>query len=148
MRNLQMRLRPAPNVPGGAIGKSLEEQIGTGQGDEMTPGSSIYLIRRDPARSVRRGRQLFQRKFTLEQGHGPRVSPDSTGDIRPTLVSGRGSSIAAQVVMDVHVARLALGVMWQPAPIAEMRLISLGSGLSKCSQMKLRPICVPSEKTR
>ena len=41
-----------PTVPGGAIGKSLEEQIGAGRGDAVTPGSSIYLIRRDPARSM------------------------------------------------------------------------------------------------
>jgi hypothetical protein len=33
-----------PNVPGGAIGKSLEQQVGAGRGDELTPGSSIYLI--------------------------------------------------------------------------------------------------------
>ena len=30
----------------------------------MTPGSSVFIIARDPARSIRRGRQLFQRKFT------------------------------------------------------------------------------------
>ena len=51
------------NAPGGIIGKTLEQQIGAGQGTEFVPGSSIYLIKRDPARSVRRGRQLFQRKF-------------------------------------------------------------------------------------
>ncbi|HEX3033934.1 MAG TPA: hypothetical protein VHT73_02230, partial [Thermodesulfobacteriota bacterium] len=43
----------SPYVPGGAIGKSLEQQIGTGCGDEFTPGSSIYLIKRDPFRSIR-----------------------------------------------------------------------------------------------
>lgn len=79
-----------PNVPGGAIAKSLAEQVGTGQGDEFTPGSSIYLIKRDPARSIRRGRQLFQRKFTLNQGVGPRVSPDASGDIRANRAFGAG----------------------------------------------------------
>ena len=81
-----------PNVPGGAIGKSLEEQVGTGTGDEFTPGSSTYLIKRDPARSIRRGRQLFQRKFTEAQGQGPRVSEDSTGDIRSMRELGAGLS--------------------------------------------------------
>ena len=80
----------SPNIPGGAIGKSLEEQIGAGRGDELTPGSSIYLIRRDPARSIRRGRQLFQRKFTREQGQGPRVNADSTGDIHDNPALGAG----------------------------------------------------------
>jgi hypothetical protein len=79
-----------PNVPGGTIGKSLEEQIGSGTGDEFTPGSSNYLILRDPARSIRRGRQLFQRKFTEDQGQGPRVSNDSVGDIREMRALGAG----------------------------------------------------------
>src|SRR5512145_1633988 len=68
------------SVPGGQINKTLQESIGTGHGDAFTPGSAVYLIKRDPARSIRRGRQLFQRKFTLRQGLGPRVSPDASGD--------------------------------------------------------------------
>ena len=79
-----------PNVPGGTIGKSLEEQVGTGTGDEFTPGSSTYLILRDPARSIRRGRQLFQRKFTEDQGQGPRVSNDSSGNIQENRALGAG----------------------------------------------------------
>jgi len=79
-----------PNVPGGAIGKSLQEQVGAGRGDEFTAGSSIYLIKRDPARSIRRGRQLFQRKFTMAQGFGPRVSHDSVGDIHENPAFGAG----------------------------------------------------------
>ena len=81
-----------PNVPGGTIGKSLEEQVGTGTGDDFTPGSSTYLILRDPARSIRRGRQLFQRKFTQDQGQGPRVSTDSTGNIQENRALGAGLS--------------------------------------------------------
>lgn len=82
----------SPYVPGGAIGKSLEQQIGTGCGDEFTPGSSIYLIKRDPFRSIRRGRQIFQRKFTNNQGLGPRVNNDSNGDIRLNRALGAGLS--------------------------------------------------------
>ena len=66
-------------VPGGAIAKSLAEQVGAGHGDDRTWGSSVYLIKRDPARSIRRGRQLFQRKFTQFQGLGPRVDAESSG---------------------------------------------------------------------
>jgi len=86
-----------PTVPGGQIGKSLKEQIGAGSGDEFTPGSSIYLIKRDPARSIRRGRQLFQRKFTEAQGQGPRVSDSSEGNIQddPKLGAGLADSCAA-----------------------------------------------------
>src|SRR5262245_16229390 len=61
-------LKQTPNVEGEGIVKSLEEQIGAGRGDIDTPGSSRYIIARDPFRSIRRGRQIFQRKFTLAQG--------------------------------------------------------------------------------
>ncbi len=87
----------AVNVPGGTIGKSLAEQINVGHGDVNTAGSSVYLINRDPARSVRRGRQLFQRKFSIAEGIGPRVNPDSSGDItqKRELGAGLADSCAA-----------------------------------------------------
>ncbi len=81
-----------PNAINAGIGKSLEEQVGAGRGDEFTPGSSIYLIKRDPARSIRRGRQLFQRKFTENQGQGPRVNNNSSGDIATNRALGAGLS--------------------------------------------------------
>ena len=86
-----------PHVPGSAIAKSLEEQIDTGQGEALIPGSSIYLIKRDSARSIRRGRQLFQRKFTAAQGQGPRVSADGTGDIQENAALGAGLADACAV---------------------------------------------------
>jgi hypothetical protein len=79
-----------PHVPGSAIAKSLQEQIGTGQGNINTPGSSSYIIARDPARAIRRGRQLFQRKFTANQGFGPRVNDDSVGNIHTNPALGAG----------------------------------------------------------
>ena len=65
-------LTQTPNAEDEGIRKSLAEQIGAGRGDVITPGSSIFIIERDPFRSIRRGRQLFQRKFTIAQGLGPR----------------------------------------------------------------------------
>jgi len=78
------------DAPGGCIAKTLEEQVGAGHGDVNTPGSAVYLIKRDPARSVRRGRQLFQRKFSAAQGQGPRVNFGSTGDITQNRALGAG----------------------------------------------------------
>jgi hypothetical protein len=69
-----------PNIERAGILKSLSEQVGAGVGNATTPGSSTYIIMRDPARSIRRGRQLFQRKFTNAQGFGPRTR-DGVGDI-------------------------------------------------------------------
>jgi hypothetical protein len=73
-------LTQAPNPENAGIVKSLNQQIGAGVDDVMTPGSSIFIIKRDPARAIRRGRQLFQRKFTAAQGFGPRTN-DGIGDI-------------------------------------------------------------------
>jgi len=78
-----------PNAINVGIKKSLTEEIGTGRGDVFTPGSSIYLIARDPFRSVARGRQLFQRKFTHAQGLGPRKN-DGIGDIATDAAVGAG----------------------------------------------------------
>lgn len=77
-------------VPNGCIAKTLPDQIGEGQGDATTFGSSIYLIKRDPARSIRRGRQLFQRKFSAVEGVGPRVNDESSGDIVASRALGAG----------------------------------------------------------
>ena len=85
-----------PNTAGEGINKSMKDQDGMGRGDVMTPGSSLYIIKRDPFRSIRRGRQLFQRKFTEEQGLGPRTL-DGVGDIDRdgSLGAGLADSCAA-----------------------------------------------------
>src|SRR5690242_21895819 len=57
-----------PNVANFGIAKSLIEEIGAGRGSSTIPGSSSFIISRDPFRAIRRGRQLFQRKFLRVQG--------------------------------------------------------------------------------
>ncbi|HEY6334049.1 MAG TPA: di-heme oxidoredictase family protein [Blastocatellia bacterium] len=79
----------APNTANSGIAKSLTEEIGAGRGDVMTSGSSLFIINRDPFRAVRRGRQLFQRKFTRAEGQGPGVG-DGAGDINVNLAIGAG----------------------------------------------------------
>jgi hypothetical protein len=81
----------APNTAKAGINKSLLDEIGAGRGDVMTAGSSVYLINRDPFRSVRRGRQLFQRKFTRLQGQGANEK-DGVGDINNDIAIGAGLS--------------------------------------------------------
>lgn len=85
-----------PETLGEGIALSLEEQVGSGRGDVATPGGSIYLIKRDPARAVQRGRQIFQRKFTLDQGLGPRRGRGE-GDLvdEPAIGAGLADSCAA-----------------------------------------------------
>jgi hypothetical protein len=81
----------APNVAKAGINKSLADEIGAGRGDIMTPNSSLFIINRDPFRSIRRGRQIFQRKFTRTQGQGPN-NGDGAGNINVTLGIGAGLS--------------------------------------------------------
>jgi hypothetical protein len=86
-----------PNLENEGIVKSLPQQIGAGRGDINTPQSSRYIIARDPFRSIRRGRQIFQRKFTEAQGIGPRTDDgigfDVNGDA--SLAAGLADSCAA-----------------------------------------------------
>jgi hypothetical protein len=79
----------SPNAANEGIAKSFAEQIGVGRGDAMTPDSSLFIINRDPARAIRRGRQIFQRKFTRELGQGP-LEEDGQGDIGTNLIIGAG----------------------------------------------------------
>jgi hypothetical protein len=81
----------APNTAKAGINKSFADEVGPGRGDVMTPNSSLFIINRDPFRSIRRGRQIFQRKFTREQGQGPNNS-DGTGNIN--LVGGIGAGLS------------------------------------------------------
>ena len=81
----------APQTAKAGINKSLADEIGPGRGDLMTPNSSLFIINRDPFRSVRRGRQIFQRKFTRAEGQGPNNS-DGRGNLN--LVGGIGAGLS------------------------------------------------------
>ena len=78
-----------PNAADVGINKSFSQQAGSGRGDVMTPDSSSFIIARDPFRAIRRGRQLFQRKYTRQQGIGP-LAGDGFGNIETTLAIGAG----------------------------------------------------------
>ena len=81
----------APNPINEGIGKSLQEQIGPGRGDWSTPDSSSFLISRDPFRAIRRGRQLFQRKFQHRDGaENTFYARDGSGDLGKNLGIGAG----------------------------------------------------------
>src|SRR5262245_17298352 len=82
-----------PNTANVGIAKSLAQQIGAGAGNAMTPNSSRFIIARDPFRAIRRGRQLFQRKFTQDQGQGP-ITGDGDGktSIEADIIIGAGLS--------------------------------------------------------
>jgi hypothetical protein len=87
-----------PNPEGAGIQKTFAQQVGAGRGDASTPDSSLFILRRDPFRSIRRGRQIFQRKFTMGQGLGPRVgdgSSDPTVPFTPAPNAGLADSCAA-----------------------------------------------------
>jgi hypothetical protein len=79
----------ALNPINAGINKSLTQEVGPGEGDIYTLDSSLFIINRDAFRAVRRGRQLFQRKFTRLQGQGPGID-DGVGNIGTTTGIGAG----------------------------------------------------------
>ena len=87
----------APNAAGAGIAKTFEEQVDAGEGDLTTPGSSTFIINRDPFRSIRRGRQIFQRKFTRSEGQGAGRQELEGEDVEldQGIVSGLADSCAA-----------------------------------------------------
>ena len=88
---LRDKTQITPIVPGGAINKSWMDEIGAGRGDIMTPNTSAFIIARDPFRAVRRGREIFQRKFQMKQGMGPTTND---GETNVSYVGGDRSGAA------------------------------------------------------
>jgi mono/diheme cytochrome c family protein len=90
----------APNTANEGISRSLMNgayptQIGEGRWG-TDPNSSLNVIAFDPFRAIRRGRQLFQRKFTRLEGQGPGLG-DGFGnmDVDLTIGAGLADSCAA-----------------------------------------------------
>src|SRR5258706_15249174 len=81
----------APNTAKAGINKSLLDEIGAGRGDVNTAGSSLYILSRGPFRSIRRGRQGFQRKFPRFQGQGGNEK-EGVGGIKKDIAQGGGGS--------------------------------------------------------
>lgn len=69
----------------------MQAEVGSGRGDANTWESSSFIIQRDPFRAIRRGRQLFQRKFTHLQGQGANDG-DGVGDLNTNGALGAGLS--------------------------------------------------------
>jgi hypothetical protein len=65
---------PGHPADSAGIGLSYVAEQGASPNDHGSvdvAGSSRFIIARDPARAIRRGRQLFQRKFAVAEGNGP-----------------------------------------------------------------------------
>jgi hypothetical protein len=92
----------ATAAAGEGIRKTFQAEVGAGRGDVNTPDSSLFIIQRDPFRSIRRGRQVFQRKFRMAEGFGPRTgdgvgAPGTDPDIfeDASVVAGLADSCAS-----------------------------------------------------
>jgi Di-haem oxidoreductase, putative peroxidase len=70
------------------IGTPYPSEIGDGRSGN-DPNTSVNVITYDPFRAIRRGRQLFQRKFTRFQGQGM-LTGDGSGDVNTELTIGAG----------------------------------------------------------
>ena len=113
-----------PTVPGGAINKSYVQEIGVGRGNILTEESSAFIISRDPFRAIRRGRQIFQRKFNISQGQAPKTD-DGIGNV--ALVGGdpqprrRSVRLLRRLPRAARAARRASAATWSRGRTAAMR---------------------------
>lgn len=83
----------APNTASEGIARPLigipyPSQIGDGR-TGADPNASLNVIAFDPFRAIRRGRQLFQRKFSRGEGQGA-IFGDGFGNIDADLAIGAG----------------------------------------------------------
>ena len=90
----------APNTANEGISRPLiggpyPSQVGEGR-TGTDANASLNVIAFDPFRAIRRGRQLFQRKFSRLEGLGP-ITGDGSGDINvdPSVGAGFADSCAA-----------------------------------------------------
>src|SRR4029077_7240777 len=130
----------APNIAKADINKSLQGEIGAGRGSISAPNSSLYIISRDPFRSVRRGRQLFQRKFTRAQGHGPNEN-DGVGDINTNIAIGAGSSDSCALCHGRPRGSAGVGGNVVTHPTAAMLRTCSALDCAKCWPTKSPPTC-------
>ena len=137
----------ATNTAKAGINKSLSDEIGAGRGNILTPGSSLYIIQRDPFRSIRRGRQLFQRKFTRAQGQGPNEG-DGVGDLNTDIAIGAGMPTVALYVMDGLGDRQVPEATLQRGRTAATHRICLALDCGRCWPMRLPVTCVPRALSR
>src|SRR6476660_4487403 len=70
------------------IGEPYPSEIGEGRSG-WDSNASLNVIERDPFRAIRRGRQLFQRKFTRLEGQGT-ASNDGLGNLNANAAIGAG----------------------------------------------------------
>ena len=111
------------------IGVPVPSQIGDGRGTSAaSPNASLNVIAFDPFRAIRRGRQLFQRKFSADQGQGA-VTGDGLGDIEGTSTSrsARASPTVARRATGVRAARPDSAATSLRDPTAATRRTSSGS---------------------
>lgn len=92
----------ATNTAGAGINKSLSDEIGAGRGDVLMPNSSVFIINRDPFRSIRRGRQLFQRKSSPKRKARGRMKATASAKSTLTLPSELACPTVARCVMAVR----------------------------------------------
>jgi hypothetical protein len=88
-----------PKLFNEGVAKSLYQQIGDA-GDIVTPNTSRYVIARDPFRAIHRGQQLFQRKYTRDQGQGP-----IPGDGKTNIETGSNGTSLCDNCASCHMQR-------------------------------------------
>ena len=120
----------APNMPRPESPSLCKMRQGRARRSANSWNSSIFIIQRDPFRSIRRGRQLFQRKFTRLQGQGANEG-DGVGDLNSNGALGAGSPTVVPCVTDVRVVQPEPAAMSRPRPDSRDAPHLFGLGLKE-----------------
>lgn len=105
--------------------RTVQQQTGAGRGDPDTVDSALFIIQRDPFRSIRRGRQLFQRNSGGLMGKDRGKATAQAISI-PTAPSALAWPIAVRPAMDAREGRQAWEAMSPPGRTAAIHRTSSG----------------------
>ena len=127
----------APNTANAGIAKSLQEEIGPGRGDVMTPGSSVYIIAAIPSDQYGAAGNCFSANLRTYRDRGP-MKATAKAISTPTARLVQASPTVAHCVTGARRARPAWAVMSRHGLTAGMRLIYSDSVCARCSPMRSR----------
>jgi hypothetical protein len=137
----------APNTANEGISRVLTSgpyptQVGDGRWG-TDPNSSLNVIAFDPFRAIRRGRQLFQRKFTRLEGQGP-ATGDGFGNIDDDLAVGAGLADSCATCHGRPRGAAGFGGDVATRPDSRDAPHLFGLGLKRCSPTRLPRISARS----
>ena len=118
-------------MAGAGIAESLRQEIGPGVGDVMTPGSSAFLISRDPAARDPPRAAALPAQVPGRPGRRPAYAQDGVGDLNAIGRWVPASPTAAPAATDGRAAPRASAATWLTRPDSRDAPHLFGLGLKE-----------------